>query len=303
MVKKGKALEQLVAKIQDIIKDREDSSIEVNARLRDRDNVLREFDVLVRTTNQGLPSIIAFECKDFSTSKSKPSVDVKVVDGFNTKCMEVPEIKQKIIVSTTGFSENAKIKAKSFGIDLIALEDVSLDVDLYSGEAYSAKPSFEVQYIDCLIVNNGKIESRTLHSLEYVLTCGLKTETLYELFKRRVKSMTAEDYKPLVEKFNYKKKQPFKYRYLYTPNECQNIRLDAHNKYMLMQLQLNVIVNFELTKGHKDVQKQLQQGCKKIGVIEYNFNGKDSKMLIIKDEDRALFFVKTDKGLKRFEYD
>ncbi len=303
MVKKGKALEQLVAKIQDIIKDREDSSIEVNARLRDRDNVLREFDVLVRTTNQGLPSIIAFECKDFSTSKSKPSVDVKVVDGFNTKCMEVPEIKQKIIVSTTGFSENAKIKAKSFGIDLIALEDVSLDVDLYSGEAYSAKPSFEVQYIDCLIVNNGKIESRTLHSLEYVLTCGLKTETLYELFKRRVKSMTAEDYKPLVEKFNYKKKQPFKYRYLYTPNECQNIRLDAHNTYMLMQLQLNVIVNFELTKGHKDVQKQLQQGCKKIGVIEYNFNGKDSKMLIIKDEDRALFFVKTDKGLKRFEYD
>lgn len=303
MVKKGKALEQLVAKIQDIIKDREDSSIEVNARLRDRDNVLREFDVLVRTTNQGLPSIIAFECKDFSTSKSKPSVDVKVVDGFNTKCMEVPEIKQKIIVSTTGFSENAKIKAKSFGIDLIALEDVSLDVDLYSGEAYSAKPSFEVQYIDCLIVNNGKIESRTLNSLEYVLTCGLKTETLYELFKRRVQSMTAEDYKPLVEKFNYKKKQPFKYRYLYTPNECQNIRLDAHNTYMLMQLQLNVIVNFELTKGHKDVQKQLQQGCKKIGVIEYNFNGKDSKMLIIKDEDRALFFVKTDKGLKRFEYD
>lgn len=303
MAKKGKALEQLVAKIQEILKDREDTSIESNVRLRDRDNVLREFDVLVRTTNQCMPSIIAFECKDFSTSKSKPSVDVTVVDGFNTKCLEFPEIKQKIIVSTTGFSENAKIKAKSFGIDLIALEDVSLDVDLYSGEAYSAKPSFEVQYIDCLIVNNGKIESRTLHSLEYVLTCGLKTETLYELFKRRVKSMTAEDYKPLVEKFNYKKKQPFKYRYLYTPNECQNIRLDAHNTYMLMQLQLNVIVNFELTKGHKDVQKQLQQGCKKIGVIEYNFNGKDSKMLIIKDEDRALCFVKTDKGLKRFEYD
>ena len=72
---------------------------------------------------------------------------------------------------------------------------------------------------------------------------------------------------------------------------------------MLVQLEFNVIVNFELTKGHKDVQKQLQQGCKKIGVIEYNFDGKDSKMLIIRNEDKSLFFVKTDKGLKRFEYD
>ena len=58
MAKKGKALEQLVAKIQEILKDREDTSIESNVRLRDRDNVLREFDVLVRTTNQFIPSII-----------------------------------------------------------------------------------------------------------------------------------------------------------------------------------------------------------------------------------------------------
>lgn len=303
MAKKGKALEQLVAKIQEILKDREDTSIESNVRLRDRDNVLREFDVLVRTTNQCMPSIIAFECKDFSTSKSKPSVDVTVVDGFNTKCLEFPEIKQKIIVSTTGFSDNAKVKAKSFGIDLIAIEDVSLDIDLYSGEAYSAKPSFEVQYLYCSIANNGKIERHKLYSLDYVLTSGLKTETLYELFQRRVKNMTAEDYKPLVDKFNDKQKLPFRYRYYYTPKECQNICLGNKETYMLVQLELNVIVNFELTKGHKDVQKQLQQGCKKIGVIEYNFDGKDSKMLIIKNEDKSLFFVKTDKGLKRFEYD
>ena len=259
MAKKGKALEQLVAKIQEILKDREDTSIECNVRLRDRDNVLREFDVLVRTTNQSMPSVIAFECKDFSTSKSKPSVDVKVVDGFNAKCLEFPEIKHKIIVSTTGFSDNAKIKAKSFGIDLIPIEDVALSIDLHSGEAYSAKPSFEVKYTDCLIANNGKIEKRTLYSLDYVLTSALKTETLYELFQRRVKSMTAEDYKPLVDKFNDKQKKPFGYRYFYTPNEHQNISLGNGKTYMLVQLQLNVIVNFELTEGHKDVQKQLQQ--------------------------------------------
>ena len=127
MKNNGKALEQLVAKIQEVIKENDSTTIEVEVRLKDKNNLLREFDVLVKTTNQGLSTIIAFECKDYSTSKKKPPVDVKIVDGFIGKCADIPEITQKVIVSTTGFSNSAKTKAKQHGIILLSIEEITSD--------------------------------------------------------------------------------------------------------------------------------------------------------------------------------
>ena len=68
---------------------------------------------------------------------------------------------------------------------------------------------------------------------------------------------------------------------------------------MLVNIAFNVIIDFVQTKGNKDVQKRIQQGDKKIEVIEYNFTDRDFKMLIIKNEDNASFYIKNDNELKR----
>ena len=127
MANNGKILEQLVAKIQDMIKENPMASVRNNVRLKDVQGMYREFDVIVETINQGLPTIIAFECKDYSTSKSKTKVDVKVIDGFVGKCTNFPQISKKVIVSTTGFSDKARRTALQHDVILLHLDEVSLD--------------------------------------------------------------------------------------------------------------------------------------------------------------------------------
>ena len=66
MAKKGAALEQLVALIQETLKDRPDATIQTNVKVVDNTGIPREIDVLVYTNVQELPLGIAIECKDYS---------------------------------------------------------------------------------------------------------------------------------------------------------------------------------------------------------------------------------------------
>ena len=298
MTKKGKGLEQLVAAIQEVIKDCPNTIVQTNILIPNSAGIKREIDILVSTNVQGICNCTAFECKDYSTSARNKPVDIQVVDAFIGKCSLMPAINQKVIVSATGFSKNAKIEAEKAGIKLYAFENIPIDKIIIKGDAYISQTRFKANRIECAIINNGRIETKILSSFDYELHCESKRETIQELFKRKINSMSDDDYRQLVDRFEGCNKKPFNNTYFYTPNEMQYIRLDNGISYMLVNITFNVIVDFVQTKGNKDVQKRLRQGDKNIEVIEYNFANRDFKMLIIKNEDNASFYVKNDNGLR-----
>ena len=289
MAKKGKALEQLVAKIQEILKDREDTSIESNVRLRDRDNVLREFDVLVRTTNQGLPSIIAFECKDFSTSKSKPSVDVKVVDGFNTKCIEFPEIKHKIIVSATGFSENAKIKAKSFGIGLIALENVSLD-NIINKDVTLLKSQSRLGDIWYYQFDDQLYESRDILR---VRDCNTDKEIDLLTFVK-VGIHKTNLFQKLVGEFINNGRMPLKRDIKIDINNRFYIEDNIGKKHTLQNIIVPITINFDSYGGQVEKANKITQGTLDVGTVTYGFDNKDIKVHSIATDSKHECFIQVD---------
>ena len=130
-MKAGKALEQLIVAIQESLKDSPDTLIVPNAKLKDRTNLKREIDVFVQTKIQGGSIGIAFECKNY-----KEKVDIEVIEAFNSKCKDIPEIHKGIIVSSNGFTAGAQTKAQFYGIDLYQIGDVPLkkifnSVDLF----------------------------------------------------------------------------------------------------------------------------------------------------------------------------
>jgi len=133
MAKKGAALEQLVALIQDTLKDRQDVTIETNVQVVDITNIKREIDVLVTTNVQELPYVIAFECKDYS----KKAVNIQVIDAFIGKCKYLTTLHRKVVVSTSGFTENARKRAEEEDIVLCSLEGLPLDTIEQDIKAYN----------------------------------------------------------------------------------------------------------------------------------------------------------------------
>lgn len=120
--KKGRSLEQLVAAVQATIAPNEQVQIFKNHKVKNKNNLDREFDVWVETIVQKTKICIAIECKDY-TSK----VPVEKVEAFNTKCSDVPQINKKIMVSQKGFQSGARVTAAKHGIELYNLDDLPLE--------------------------------------------------------------------------------------------------------------------------------------------------------------------------------
>lgn len=79
--------------------------------------VKRQVDVKVEELNQY--DFIAFECKDY-----KRTIDVPVIEAFNTKLQDI-SAKKGAIVSNSPFSEASQNMAEQLSIDLLNLVDTS----------------------------------------------------------------------------------------------------------------------------------------------------------------------------------
>ncbi len=128
MARKGKGLEQLMKAIQETIKTDESIRIQTNKQIKNLKGRKREFDVVLEMNVNRINIIIAFECKDY-----KKAVDIKEVDAFHSKCLNIPSINSKIMVSAKGFTEGAKQEAESFGIQLYTIDEVPISeiIDRY----------------------------------------------------------------------------------------------------------------------------------------------------------------------------
>ena len=184
MAKKGAALEQLVALIQDTLKDRQDVAIETNVKVCDITSVNREIDVLVTTHVQGLPYVIAFECKDYSKKK----VDIQVVDAFIGKCKYLTNIHRKVIVSTSGFTENARKRAEKEDVILCSLEDLPLDTIVQDIKAYNPLIKIVLREGNVIISSKDKSDLDSIDCFDCYLTEG---DVLYD-FENEVKQRLGE---------------------------------------------------------------------------------------------------------------
>jgi hypothetical protein len=118
-MKKGKALERLIAGLEKVLADNPNVQVESPKRLPDRTTgALREYDVVLTVTQGHHVFLIAIECRD----RSRP-ITVNQVEGFNAKCQDTG-IGQGIIVSTAGFYDTARKKANHLGIKCLDLEGV-----------------------------------------------------------------------------------------------------------------------------------------------------------------------------------
>lgn len=265
MAKKGAALEQLVALIQDTLKDRQDVTIETNVQVGDITNINREIDVLVTTHVQELPYVIAFECKDYS----RKAVDIQVVDAFIGKCKYLTTLHRKVIVSTSGFTENARKRAEKEDIVLCSLEDLPIDTIVQDIKAYNPL----IRIISCegnvTISSNEKSDLDSIDCFDCYSTEG---DVLYD-FGNEVKQRLGE-YSNRVAIIEYFIKNgqkpffidnvfPFAPGVLYLKNnEGKRIGVDQ----MIIRTEIDVV----LEEGEIVKQQRYEQG-KEVFITENKF--------------------------------
>ena len=117
-MKQGKALEQLEKAIQEHLNSRSNNAVISNAFLIDACGIEREIDVLVHPKgNKDFG--IAFECRDH-----KRKVGLFDIDSFIAKYNDLPQIKKVIVVSTSGFTKDARKKGMHHNIALQSINDL-----------------------------------------------------------------------------------------------------------------------------------------------------------------------------------
>ena len=299
MTKKGKALEQLVGKIQEVLKDKYDTSVKVGVHLKDKEGISREFDVLVRVTNQGLPSIIVFECKDYSTSSKQTKVDIKIIDGLIGKCANIPEIHQKVIVSTTGFTDNAKIKAVANGITLCSLDKIPMEEILSKHKVYFPMPRY--------IVNKDAVYSIT-HPDNVNISEEIGTPILYFEKNDNIFNIELEVLKQLchfetrgklAKMFLERGREPFICIATILFSDKVYINGKSGRRYPVQDVKVPVKIDFELDEGEPVKQQKYTQG-KDILVTEYQFNNSPQPFgtVIIDDGEKCEFLFNINNKLE-----
>jgi restriction endonuclease len=119
-VKDGKALEQLVGIIEQVVAGNENVTVEPDSWLVDKvTGEERQFDVVLTIKHRHHTVVIAIECRD----QSRP-VGVPAVEAFDKKC-EHTGVNKRVIVSTKGFAGTARKKAAFLGIECLDIEEVA----------------------------------------------------------------------------------------------------------------------------------------------------------------------------------
>lgn len=282
MAKKGAALEQLVALIQETLKDRQDTTVQINVKVSDNTGMCREIDVLVSTIVQGLPYVIAFECKDYS----KKPVDVQVVDSFIGKCKYLPSLHRKVIVSTSGFSENAIKRAQNEDIVLCSLDQLPLDKLFSDTKVYNPTPKYELgdRVVFTFVCPDKDVDENYFDSNECYRVAD---DSVYDVRLEALKELCRmPNMMRLVKRFMEGGRKPFNStmtfhcepNYLYLKNK-------KGEKCFVQEIQVPFIVNFDIQEGYVVKQQKLTQG-KDVFITENKFENRPYSAVIIESGDK-----------------
>ena len=265
MAKKGAVLEQLVALIQETLKDRQNTTVQTNVRVVDNTNIRREIDVLVSTVVQGLPYVIAFECKDYS----KKSVDIQAVDSFIGKCKYLPCVHRKVMVSSSGFSNNARNRAQAEDIILCSIEELPLDKMFSDTKVYN--PIIHIEFCEG-IINLSADFKEDLDSIE-CFDCYLSDGNVFYDFRKETIRRLCE-FKTrmlLVSAFLKHGKKPFNVNAKFHFDSSVLYLLNRDEKRVWVdEVIIPVKIDFELETGDVIKQQRLVQG-KEVVITENRF--------------------------------
>lgn len=121
MPKRSNSFQKIITVIENSISDAKTTVSESEVVL-DNLGIEREIDVLILTNVNDTKIQIALECRDHGRDQSLEWIDQIIGKYLNINVEKV------VAVSSTGFSDSAIKKAKSYNISLLSLEDVK-DVD------------------------------------------------------------------------------------------------------------------------------------------------------------------------------
>lgn len=270
MAKKGAALEQLVALIQETLKDSPNAMVQTNVKLEDNIGVRREIDVLVSTQVQEFPIQIAFECKDYSNK----AVDVQVVDALVGKYKYLPQIHRKIIVSTSGFTSSALSKAKQEGVELCPLESISLETIFQNTEIYYPKPIFQ---FDNLILNIDISDNSKDNTIFDSFFCyRTSDDSIFDLeLDIAEKIFSLEFQMKLVKQYMNNGRKPFVVSATHMFSSSVYIKSADGRKFNVTGARFTIHVDFKIVKGEAIKQQKIIQG-KDVYITENTFNNSDS---------------------------
>jgi hypothetical protein len=120
MARAGRDLERLVAVLEELLRP---AGLLVRSPDHLRDTVtggLREVDVSIRVSDES-PVVAICECRDRAGTE-----DVTWIEQVVTKARDLEGSPPAVLVSSAGFSEAARVKARSYGHDVRLVTDVSL---------------------------------------------------------------------------------------------------------------------------------------------------------------------------------
>ena len=122
MARQGRTLEELVKLLEEIFSN--DPNIKVTSPdyvKGTNSNTLREIDVSIRAKVGSVEILIMLECRDRNKRQ-----DVNWIEQIAKKKEDV-QASEAIAISTKGFSKSAITMAKTYGIELRTMDELSLD--------------------------------------------------------------------------------------------------------------------------------------------------------------------------------
>ena len=292
--KNGRSLEQLVAAVQATIAPNEQVQIFKNYKVKNKNDIEREFDVWVETIVQKTTICIAIECKDY-----KSKVSVEKVDAFNTKCLDVPQINKKIMVSPKGFQSGARKTAEKHGIELYTLDDVPI-------ESILGKYSMNNLMIRITPMNMYLFKSKVpfidytyyyeeiMHVFAYPSGEHLNfAEILYNEINRQLEDLQAACLKIYMrikqETFYVGIEIPGKYVVV----DKDNVPFDAFS--FGQQLQVDIV---EVAQKHT---KQQKLSGVDVNISEYEIPGIDMKTVLMESDGKYKSFIRYENKLTPLE--
>ena len=278
MAKKGKALEQLVKAIQETIKDMPSTAISTNIKLKDKNGIDRECDVVVETMYHGFPPVMVFDCKDYKTP-----VDIMVIDAFVGKCADLPNVNKKVIVSTSGFTPNAQIKADAFGVVLCSLESVNVQELLFDAVAIIPMPRFEMGNNLQLVLKEDVEFSTLVYPVAFYAIATNKKLDIGKVIQNYL--IALETIAILVKEYLMQEKQSL-YKIISLGFENGVYILDVSGeKHLLEKLLIPIKVDFDFIEGDVVKQQTMRQGSIDVKVIEHGFDNVGLSCVSIQVDD------------------
>ena len=289
MAKKGAALEQLVALVQDTLKDRQEDSVKTNEKIVDISGIVREADVLVSTKELEKIHQIAFECKDYS----KKRVDIQVVDAVIGKYKYLPQIHRKVLVSATGFTDNAIKRANDEDIAWSYLEELPLDTSFSGIEVFN--PMLKYYFCKMPIVIP-KIDEVDLECDAYCDWYLGSDKYGFDFWKEAEQQFEEYPREPLVERFIKNGREPFWVSLDYSVDaDDLYLRNEEGKRISIEKVRVIAMIDFEVEEGTivkqqkfvKGIQQESGQG-KDVIIIENKFenNNRPYSAVIMKSDNK-----------------